>query len=137
MRLLGQGKRVPTHDEALVFGLRAKQLSLVREVALCLGGQPRVFAHTILPMHPRGAVTGWLSRLGERSLGSMLFSRPGFSRDAFHFKRLDRRHPLHARAVAALALPADTRLYARRSLFTYGKQTILVTEAFSPDVVRL
>ena len=104
-------------------------------------GEPVVFAHTVLPRAPRGPFCRWLGRLGERSLGALLFAHPGFARGPLHCRRLDARHPLYARAMAALGLdatpPTAPPLWARRSCFTYDAQRVLVTEVFHPAIANL
>ncbi len=135
---LSQGLAKPTRDEARALHLKPKQLARSREVVLFCDGQPVVFAHTILPRQPRGPLTRWLARLGNRSLGALLFSHPGFQRGPLSARRLDRRDPLYrpAREALQLAGTAPTTLWARRSSFTFGKQSVLVTEVFSPDLPR-
>ena len=135
IHLRAQGLGFPTRDEALELGISEHCYVWVREVSLLIDGQPVVFAHTILPTFPRGPLTRWLARLGSRSLGSMLFSHPEFSRGRLTARRLDSRHPLHARSADALQLPMESRLWARRSRFDFGRQSILVTEVFSPRLV--
>ena len=135
---LSQGLAKPTRDEARALRLNPKQLARSREVVLFCDGQPVVFAHTILPRQPRGPLTRWLARLGNRSLGALLFSHPGFERGPLTARRLDRRDPLYrpAREALKLADTTPTTLWARRSRFTFGKQSVLVTEVFSPDLPR-
>ncbi len=118
--LLRQHLARPTADEAAPLGLRLGVRARVREVVLRVDGIPVVFAHTVLPCRPRGPLTRWLARLGTRSLGAMLFAHPGFARG-----------PLHSRAIATLGCTART-LWARRSRFVFGRQSVLVTEVFSP-----
>jgi chorismate--pyruvate lyase len=134
LQVLRQGLGRPTADEATLLGLERGALAWVREVALSCDGEPVVFAHTVLPCRPRGPLTRWLARLGNRSLGALLFADAGFSRGAMQFRRLERRHTLFAPALATL--PAVDRLtttfWARRSLFAFGAQKVLVTEVFSP-----
>ena len=132
----------PTLDEAAVFGIARDSCIHGREVVLFCDGRPIVFAHTILAGTQRGPVTRWLQRLGSRSLGALLFSRIGFSRSPIEFRRIDRRHPLFAPALAALRLApalgalqlAPRQLWARRSRFDFGRQAVLVTEIFTPDL---
>lgn len=82
-----------------------------------------------------GRLTRWMSRLGSRSLGSLLFAYPGFRRGAIEFLRLDCRHPLYQRAAALSAVGCE--LWARRSLHRLGTQQVLVTEVFLPDIRHL
>lgn len=130
VRLLRQGLIKPTRDEAELLGIRANAVAWVREVALLCDGIEVAFAHTVLPRHPRGPVTRWLARLGSRSLGSLLFAHPGFVRGKISFKQLDVRHPLFLPAQQTLGR-AEKTLWARRSLFCLGAQSVLVTEVFS------
>lgn len=136
VRLLRQGLECPTLDEASVLHIATDQLAWVREVALYCDGKPLVFAHTVLPYRPRGPLTGWLARLGNRSLGALLFSHARFSRGELECKRLDRRHALFRPASETMHLKTapPTSLWARRSMFFYGVQEVLVTEIFSPDL---
>ena len=140
VRVLRQGLAVPTLNEAVALGIRRKRLAWIREVALYCDGEPVVFAHTVLPHRPRGPLTGWLARLGNRSLGALLFSHAGFVRGPLLSKRIDRRDALFAPAIAAMNLAetgdpsAPAVLWARRSSFSFGRQNVLVTEVFSPSL---
>ncbi len=130
VRLLGYRKDLPQADE-----MPCRRLARVREVILECDGVPVIFAHTVLSTATRGRLTRWLARLGNRSLGSLLFSYPGFRRGAIEYRRLDSRHPLYQRAAA---LGADVpRLWARRSLHRLGAQQVLVTEVFLPAIATL
>jgi chorismate--pyruvate lyase len=130
VRLLRQMRGRGLADEGA-----ARDLRWVREVVLECDGVPVIFAHTTLSTATNGRLTRWLARLGSRSLGSLLFSHPGFQRGAIEFCRLDRRHPLFQRA-AHLAEGAEY-LWARRSWHALGPQRVLVTEVFLPAISRL
>lgn len=131
VRLLRYGKGRALADEGLYLNT-SRQPAWVREVVLACDGVPVIFAHTTLSTASRGRLSRWLSRLGSHSLGSLLFSHPGFSRGDIEFICLDRRHPLYQRA-AATGATAD-RLWARRSLHRLGGQAVLVTEVFLPAI---
>lgn len=134
VHLLRQGLGTPTLDEATALGIKHKRIAWIREVALNCDGVPLVFAHTVLPLRPRGPMTHWLARLGNRSLGALLFSQQGFRRGVLRFKELDHRHVFFNQAIEALQLKASPpqSLWARRSPFRFRTQTVLVTEIFSP-----
>ena len=136
VKVLRQRLAYPTHDEAAILRLNRKQLVWTREVALYCNDTPVVFAHTVLGRSPRGPVTRWLRQLGTRSLGALLFAQLGFSRGRMQFKRIDRRHPLFRRAAQGMQLSDSIvhALWARRSTFSYGSQSVLVTEIFSPSL---
>jgi chorismate--pyruvate lyase len=130
VRLLRQEMALPTRDEASMLGINAQTLAWVREVALLCDDQVVTFAHTVLPCRPRGPLTRWLARLGSRSLGSLLFSHAGFARGEINCKRLDKRHPLFQPAIEVIGGQPES-LWARRSLFRFGQQSVLVTEVYS------
>ena len=134
VKLLRQSLAMPTIDEAIVLGVKRNQLAWIREVTLLCDGEPLVFAHTVLPYQPRGSLTRWLSRLGNQSLGALLFAHPGFKRGAINCKHLDHRHALFLPAIETMNLTAcpPFSLWARRSCFGFGAQSVLVTEVFSP-----
>ena len=136
IRVLRQELNRPMPDEAGVFRLRPGQRTWVREVLLECDGVPVIYAHTVLPLTPRGQLTRWLAGLGSRSLGSLLFALPGFARDPIEFRRLDRHHPLYRRAARATG-GEGSLLWARRSAHSFGGQTVLVTEVFLPAILRL
>lgn len=137
VRLLHYGRRPPLPDETAFFGLRRQAPAWGREVLLECDGVPVIFAHTVLPLQPGGRLTRWLGGLGSRSLGSLLFANPGFCRGDIEFIRLDARHPLFRRAVAAAGLAGVGELWARRSAHTLAAQTVLVTEVFLPAIAAL
>ena len=130
IRLLRCGLMQPIADEA-----RRQQLAHVREVLLECDGVPVIFAHSVLSTMPNGRLTRWLAGLGSRSLGSLLFSYPGFKRGQLEFLRLDIRHPLYR--LAAPWAAGESQLWARRSQHRLGQQVLCVTEVFLPAIVRL
>ncbi len=134
VRLLRFGKGKALADES-AGGQVGRERAWVREVVLECDGTPVIFAHTTLSTTSNGRLTRWMARLGNRSLGSLLFSYPGFARQGIEYLRLDVRHPLHHRATA-LCGPTGA-LWARRSLHRLGRQQVLVTEVFLPAIVRL
>jgi chorismate lyase len=123
-------------DELAVMNLRRDELALVREVYLYCGDNPVVFAHSVVAREDlRGAWRG-LSGLGNRSLGTVLFTNPVVKRTPLLFKKLTSTHPLFSRACQRLQVkPAG--LWARRSLFSLHGQSILVTEVFLPSILEL
>ncbi|MBB5017857.1 chorismate--pyruvate lyase [Chitinivorax tropicus] len=124
------------HDEARLVKLNARRKGLVREVVLRCNGVPAVFGHTVVcPQHLR-RTWRFLARLGNRSLGSVLFANPLVVRQPLHFQRIDRRHPLYRR-MATLFPDLPPTLWARRSVFLLKHSPMLVTEVFLPAVLDL
>lgn len=140
LQQLGQGFRVRVvangREPSLHLDMYAPRLPVrVREVVLCVGDLPVVFAHTELSTAPRGVMHRWLARLGSRSLGSLLFALPNFRRQPLQYRRLDARDELYRRASEYLSL--NDHAWARRSAHHLGEQCLLVTEVFAPALSRL
>ena len=119
-------------DECVALGVSARTPCWVREVVLFCDDRPVIFAHTVLAAKPRGVLGRWFARLGNRSLGSLLFAHPGFLRGSLSFARIDARHPLHAPALVALDSQANAGFLSRRCAHRFRAQAVLVTEVFSP-----
>ena len=130
VRLLRAGLIKPMDDEPDSRGLMRG-----REVVLECDGQPVIFAHSVLLTVTNGRLPRWLAGLASRSLGSLLFTYPGFKRGPLTFRRLDARHPLFLQA--ALWAPGASELWARRSVHHLGAQSLCVTEVFLPAIRRL
>lgn len=133
-----QGLASPLADEHTRLALSPRRQAWIRDVVLYCGATPVAFAHTAASTLPRGPVHHWLQRLGKRSLGTLLFSHPGFVRIAVEYTAIDRRHPLHAGLLRYI--PGEgcgqPRYWARRTLFAYGRQRVLLTEVFLPAVLK-
>ena len=77
-----------------------------------------------------------LSGLGNRSLGTVLFTNPVVKRTPLRFRKLTSGHPLFKHACRRLD-EKPSGLWARRSLFSLRGQSILVTEVFLPSILEL
>ena len=130
VRLLRSGLLQPIADEAT-----RQQLAYGREVVLECDGVPVIFAHSVLSTATNGRLTRWLAGLGSRSLGSLLFTFPGFKRGKLEFLRIDARHALYR--LAAPWAPGARQLWARRSEHHLGQQVLCVTEVFLPAIYTL
>ena len=95
-----------------------------------------MFAHSVVARkNLRGAWYG-MSKLGNKSLGTVLFTNPVIKRTPLRFRKLNLTHPLFHRASKNMQVAPD-KLWARRSLFTLHGQPILVTEVFLPAILEL
>jgi chorismate--pyruvate lyase len=128
-----QALLAPFVDEYAPLGMARRQRAWVRDVVLYCGDTPVAFAHAVVPVAPRGPLPHWLRRLGCRSLGTLLFSHPGFLRQTMEYAAIDARHPLHSRIF--YQCDPRQRYWARRSLFKFGAHRVLLTEVFLPAVL--
>lgn len=124
----------PLPDERQALDLPAARNALVREVYLCCGPRPVVFARSVIPSRSLRGANQRLARLGARPLAAILFGPGTSGRRSLEVAALDRVHPLHA--MATRGEPAGV-LWARRSLFFPARKPILVTEVFLAEVATL
>ncbi|MCK9285502.1 MAG: chorismate lyase [Rhodocyclaceae bacterium] len=136
LKLLFSGCATATRDEAVLVGARRGECMRVREVQLCAGATPLVFAHSVT--HPRHLLGPWrlMGRLGGGVLGSVLFRDPSIRRGALAFRALDSRHPLY-RHMERVYGRLPKRLWARRAVFRHKGKPLLVTEVFLPSLSEL
>jgi chorismate--pyruvate lyase len=137
VRLLRQSHGVCRPDQARMIGLARAARVREREVLLCCDGQPVVYAHTVTAL---SSAADWpfFHRLGQRSLGTALFSDPLIARGCLQHARLHARHALARRAAAAAPACSNERvLHARRCLYRRHRGLLLVTELFLPTLARL
>jgi chorismate--pyruvate lyase len=122
---LNQSWEVPLPSERTLLDLPARQLALVREVALTLDGTPVVFARSVFPISSLTGSLAHLRRLQNKSLGAILFSTPGMHRCAFELALM---------AGDCDYLPANLQqgppAWGRRSRFETGGKRLLVSEVF-------
>lgn len=135
---LYQGRGLCLPDEFAEIQLPRVEQVVEREVLLRCDEAPVVYAHTVLPLHANAQQWPLFASLGNRSLGTTLFSDPLVRRGALSFARLRPTHPL-MRRIAALALFELTEPYllARRSVFMRRGASLLVTEVFLPAIRHL
>jgi chorismate lyase len=121
-------------DECGTVALKRRRRVREREVLLRCDERPVVFAHTIVPTESTASDWPFFSALGERSLGTTLFSDPQVRRSPLQFARLPIAHPLARRAASAVGQVFDQPLFARRCLYRRKRGLLLVTEVFLPTL---
>ena len=118
---LKEGYGLPSPLEQKELRMSSSQRVWFREVTLKLNGAPVVYARTAVPL---SAVNGKMTRLqhlGNRSLGSFLFSEPSLQRE-----------PLKVSHCKANTLGLT---WCRRSVFRINQRPLMVSEAFSPNLL--
>lgn len=124
------------YDESSMLKIPSRQFAYSREVFLLADELPAVFAHSACATKDLRGAWQAMRGLGNRSLGSLLFTHPLVTRQPLHYQVLRGSHPLYRRATIVLKnLPPI--LYARRSLFHLHDAPLLVTEVFLPGILRL
>ncbi|MFT4612885.1 MAG: chorismate--pyruvate lyase [Bacteroidia bacterium] len=125
---LYQGWQVPQLSEQRLLDLPQRQLALIREVALLVGGTPLVFARSVFPVTSLEGRLGHLRRLQNRSLGAILFRHPGMQRSPFELARLP-----GDSAYLPNHLHQANPAWGRRSRFDIAGKSLLVSEVFLHD----
>lgn len=108
-----------------------RRLGWIREVQLLCGGEPRVFARTVIPVDTLTGPQRRLAHLGTKPLGAYLFAHPSMSRGIVEVAAIGPGQAMFARATAGVSEPRE-RIWARRSLFRVSGKPLLVTEIFLP-----
>jgi chorismate--pyruvate lyase len=107
---------------------------LVREVELCAGDVPWIYAQTLVP-DPALELHPWLAELGETPLGEALQPLADVVRGPFEYATLPASHPLATAALRDASEEPDF-LWARRRWVAIRGRRILVHEVFLPDLGR-
>ncbi len=121
-------------NETGILSAPAAQLTYQREVRLLDGNQANVYARTVVPRSTYMAMQYRFNKLGNTSLGELLFTDPTVKRGDIQIARLTPEHWLYQLAV----LEEDYRpseLWARRSVFELSGKKLLVNEIFLPTLL--
>ncbi len=124
-------------DEQRILQLPRQVQVHQRDVVLECDGRPVVFAQSCVPFSATASDWPIFSRLGERSLGSILFGDPLVWRGPLQFARLSRRHPLFVQLETVLGRQDNLTLFARRCLYRRRYGVLLVSEIFLPCIIDL
>jgi chorismate--pyruvate lyase len=133
VRLLEQSWSRPLHDEARALGMRGNGSAFIREVQLFCDGTPWVFARTVIPRRTLCGKYRRLTRLGNRSLGAVLFADPSMRRETAELAALSAAHPLFERATRPL-LKKPRVIWGRRSRVYLQHKPLLLSEVFLHDM---
>lgn len=104
---------------------------LVREVFLYCNNKPVVFAQTEIPFSTLTEQQAQLVKIGDQSLGKILFQDPTMLRGQIEATEFEHGSAFHQLADD-LKQSVDHSLWARRSLFYLSNKPLLVSELFLP-----
>lgn len=126
VKILSQTVTSAYPSETRLLGLKPRQRALIREVILCGGGQPWVFARSVLPLSTLTGRLRALRKLDDRPLGHHLFSYTSMHRGPIDIARVHNQHRYLPRAYQT----HGQALWGRRSLFYLDAKPLLVSEVF-------
>lgn len=132
-----QQRSLCLQDEYAQLGLHQRQMVVAREVVLRCDEVAMVYAHTVLSLSANASQWPLFASLGNRSLGTTLFSDPLVRRGQLQFAKLAITHPLMQKMCALQLIKENTHsLFARRSVFERKGSKLLVTEVFLPEILE-
>lgn len=111
LELASEAWELPLKDEAKLLGLEPGELTLIRKITWLFQNTPWIKARVIIPKSSTLGPGHELMKIGERSLGDILFLDPNLRRSEFLFFEQD-------------------DYFSRRSIFYYYGKPILVQEDF-------
>lgn len=124
----------PMFNEARRLGLADRSIALIRQVHLLCDEQPWVFARTVIPRRTLSGPRRYLTQLGSRPLGAVLFADPSMRRDEVEVACI--RPGQYAFDLATHKLDRQPRcIWGRRSVFFLERESLLVSEIFLPALV--
>ncbi|MHB8535050.1 MAG: chorismate--pyruvate lyase family protein [Sulfuricaulis sp.] len=135
VRLLSQTRARPLRNEVMALGMRFGSHAMVRQVQLECGDTSWVYARTIIPPFTLARKFQRFTRLGTRSLGTLLFTDPSMERGEVEVTRLMPSDRLFHRVTRDLRQKPE-EIWGRRSLFRLGGKPLLVCEFFLPGIAE-
>jgi len=124
--VVNQGLAFPKRSEQRALNLSGRRKALIREVILYGGGQPWVYARSVLPLATLTGRLRKLRHLDNRPLGALLFKDPNMRREAVHIARFKSNN------LPDLLNNLGTAAWGRRSVFRLDNKPLLVSEVFLP-----
>ena len=125
-RLLAQGWRGASADEARYLGLAPGSRLFWRRVRFRHAGRTLLIGHTLAPAAALAACPT-LRRLGDRPVGELLFADPAMRRQRIEL----------ARPGSATVVSLCPTLVVRRARVPAGRHWLLVMEHFLPAMLHL
>ncbi len=119
VRVLHTGFTRPSLSEARSLNIAFCQQVYVREVALCIDGQPHIYARSIIPRSTLTGAERQLLFLRNKPLGEFLFRHKSMHRGPIEVKQ----GQVNQHAI-----------WARRSIFYVNDKPLLVSEYFLPSL---
>ena len=130
VRVISQNWQKLESDEISAMALENVRSALVRQVLLCCGDKPLVYARTVIPATTIQGAQRRYANMGSRPLGAMLFADRTMQREAVEVAALPAAH------AANQYTNFDEPIWGRRSVFRVAGKPLLVGEYFLPELIR-
>lgn len=112
------------------MSLKDERSALVRQVFLCCGDRPLVYARTVIPKLTAQGARRRYANMGNRPLGAMLFSDRTMRREDVQVAELPASHE------ANKYIESDGPVWGRRSVFRVSGKPLMVSEYFLPELYQ-
>ncbi|MFT5258872.1 MAG: chorismate--pyruvate lyase [Saprospiraceae bacterium] len=132
LQLLSWQQALPLASECTLLKVSDAHNVWVREVVLCNGQTPLIFARSVITGND-ASLMQTLNGLGKESLGGYLFNSPNVIRGEMQIARVTN-DMLILEPFLAAGLPLAEGYWARRCLYQIGLARLLVNEIYSPSV---
>lgn len=118
-------------EEASAMSLKNVRAALVRQVFLCCGDEPLVYARTVIPATTIQGAQRLYANMGNRPLGAMLFADRTMQREDVQVSVLPTSHKSNE------FTKYEEPVWGRRSVFRVAGKPLLVSEYFLPKLFSL
>ena len=136
LEIIRHGWARPQLNERRLLLMPDNAYALRREVILCCGDTPLIFARTIIPNASLQGAGLRLSRLGRRPLGELLFRDHSVERSQWQLAHVARDNPMFD-DIGLEKTRSSSEIWGRRSVFLYANKPLLVAEMFLPAISQL
>jgi chorismate--pyruvate lyase len=130
VRVISQQWQTLDAEEASAMALKNVHSALVRQVLLCCGEQPLVYARTVIPVTTVQGARRRYANMGNRPLGAMLFADRTMQREGVQVAMLPASHE------ANRYTESGEPVWGRRSVFRVSGKPLLVSEYFLPELLK-
>ncbi len=128
VKVLSESRESPRFDESKVLLMRDGEQARIRQVLLCWGDVPLVYARTVIPLSSLCGAARRLAYLKGQPLGALLFSSKGLKRGAIQMTQA------HSGVLSPELM--DAPVWGRRSVFYLAEKPLLVSEFFLPSLIE-
>ncbi len=131
--LLREVLDAPADEEAQLLDISQPELALIREIEWRYFETLWVAGRVVIPKKILEREGSPLNHIGKRSLGNILFANAKFTRGDLEFRQITADHPyyFYVKEIANRGC-----IWARRSLFYFERDLLLVSEFFPRAIFR-
>lgn len=134
IELISESKHQAMPDEVKFLSLQNDEITFIRKSRLKCGNHAVVYARTIMPQKTIEGENQWLTMLGTKPLGDILFNDEKTYRTDMRYAKIPVDCELYQEATQGLGITSE--LWGRQSLFYTDQQPLLITEIFLPAILE-